>query len=305
MEEIVKSKGLKKYYGKVKAVDRIDFTIKKGEVYGFLGPNGAGKTTTLEILEGLRKADAGEVKIFGLDAFKDQQKIKEKIGVQLQATSLDEKMKVGEALRLFAGFYKKQADYNYLLKLVSLEEKEKSLYETISGGQKQRLALALALVNEPELIFLDEPTSGLDPQARHNLWDILIKMKKKNKTIILTTHYMEEAEKLCDCVAIIDHGKIIAEDTPKNLIDSIKLSSSITFKTKTKIDSNRFCEIEGVSRVFSQNSEYVLHCSRLQKTLVGVLEMAKKDEFVIEHLSVTRPTLEDVFLELTGRSLRD
>jgi len=305
MEDIVICKGLKKYYGRVKAVDGISFSIKKGEVYGFLGPNGAGKTTTLEILEGLRKADAGEVRIFGLDGFKNQQKIKERFGVQLQATSLDEKIKVGEALRLFAGFYKKQADINYLLKLVSLEEKEKSLYETLSGGQKQRLALALALVNEPELIFLDEPTSGLDPQARHNLWDILMKMKKKNKTIILTTHYMEEAEKLCDRVAIIDHGEIIAEDTPENLIDSINLSSSITFKTKAKIDKDKFCGIKGVNRVFSQNSEYVLHSTRLQRTLVGVLEMAKKEDFEIEHLSVTRPTLEDVFLELTGRSLRD
>jgi len=305
MDKVLVVEGLKKHYGKVKAVDGISFEIERGEVYGFLGPNGAGKTTTLEIIEGLRKAQAGKISIFGLDSIKEQQKIKEKFGIALQATSLDEKVKVGEALKLFASFYKKQSDYDELIDLVSLRDKEKALYETLSGGQKQRLAVALALVNDPELVFLDEPTTGLDPQARHNLWDIILKMKEMKKTVILTTHYMEEAEKLCDRVAIIDHGKIIAEGAPAELILKLKLSSSINFKTTDEIQSKLLEHLKGVTKVFVDNSNFLIHSDNLQDTLMALLMLINKHCWAIEELNVTRATLEDVFLELTGRRLRD
>lgn len=305
MEKVLIVEGLKRYYGKVKAVDGISFEIERGEVYGFLGPNGAGKTTTLEIIEGLRKAQAGKISIFGLDSIKEQQKIKEKFGIALQATSLDEKVKVGEALKLFASFYQKQSDYDRLIDLVSLRDKEKALYETLSGGQKQRLAVALALVNDPELVFLDEPTTGLDPQARHNLWDIILKMKEMKKTVILTTHYMEEAEKLCDRVAIIDHGKIIAEGAPQELISRLKLSSSIDFKTADKIKPELLERLKGVKNVFVENSDYLIHSDNLQDTLMALLTLINKHCWIIEELNITRATLEDVFLELTGRRLRD
>lgn len=305
MEKVLVVDGLKKHYGKVKAVDGISFEISRGEVYGFLGPNGAGKTTTLEIIEGLRKAQSGKISIFGLDSSKEQQKIKEKFGIALQATSLDRKVKVGEALKLFASFYKNQTDFDELIELVSLRDKEKALYETLSGGQKQRLAVALALVNDPDLVFLDEPTTGLDPQARHNLWDIILKMRDMKKTIILTTHYMEEAEKLCDRVAIIDHGKIIAEGAPSELISKLNLSSSIDFKTADKIKPELLEKLKGVKHVFVQNSDYLIHSNRLQDTLMALLTLINKHCWVIEELNITRATLEDVFLELTGRRLRD
>jgi ABC-2 type transport system ATP-binding protein len=305
MDKVLVVEGLKKHYGKVKAVDGISFEIERGEVYGFLGPNGAGKTTTLEIIEGLRKAQAGKISIFGLDSIKEQQKIKEKFGIALQATSLDEKVKVGEALKLFASFYENQSDYDELIDLVSLRDKEKALYETLSGGQKQRLAVALALVNDPELVFLDEPTTGLDPQARHNLWDIILKMKEMKKTVILTTHYMEEAEKLCDRVAIIDHGKIIAEGAPAELILKLKLSSSINFKTADEIQPKLLERLKGVSKVFVENSNFLIHSDNLQDTLMALLTLINKHCWAIEELNVTRATLEDVFLELTGRRLRD
>jgi ABC-2 type transport system ATP-binding protein len=305
MEKVLIVEGLKKHYGKVKAVDGISFEIERGEVYGFLGPNGAGKTTTLEIIEGLRKAQAGKVSIFGLDSIKEQQKIKEKFGIALQATSLDEKVKVGEALKLFASFYEKQSNYDELIDLVSLRDKEKALYETLSGGQKQRLAVALALVNDPEIVFLDEPTTGLDPQARHNLWDIILKMKEMKKTVILTTHYMEEAEKLCNRVAIIDHGKIIAEGAPQELISKLKLSSSIDFKTADKIKPELLERLKGVKNVFVENSDYLIHSDNLQGTLMALLTLINKHCWIIEELNITRATLEDVFLELTGRRLRD
>jgi ABC-2 type transport system ATP-binding protein len=305
IKKILICQGLKKHYGNVKAVDGIDFYINTGEVYGFLGPNGAGKTTTLEILEGLRKPDAGKITILGYDAQEDLKRIKERVGIQLQATALDDKIKVGEALSLFGSFFNQQADHQELLNLVSLKDKEYALYETLSGGQKQRLAVALALVNQPDLIFLDEPTTGLDPQARRNLWDIILKMKAASKTIILTTHYMEEAEKLCDRVAIIDHGKIISTGTPKKLIDDLNMNSSIHFITDVKINPQQFEALRGGQRVFVQGSEYTVHSGNLQETLADLLAMANDKRFVIEELSVTRATLEDVFLEMTGRSLRD
>lgn len=298
-------KNLKKYYGKVKAVDGISFYINRGEVYGLLGPNGAGKTTTLEVFEGLRKPDSGEVTILGINAFTEIDRIKQRIGVQLQSTALGEKLKVGEAIRLFRSFYDKQADYDWLIDLMLLREKENTLYEHLSGGQKQRLALALALVNDPDIIFLDEPTSGLDPQARRKLWDVIRKMKSMKKTVILTTHYMDEAEKLCDRVAIVDKGKIIAEDKPQNLIDTMETNNRIHFRASSKFTKKDLSTLAAVNNVFINDSEYIIQSRDLQKSLVALLDTAKKRGSELSELKVTKATLEDLFIEKTGRSLRD
>lgn len=215
---VVEVTNLSKYYGEVKAVDEISFKVKSGEVFGILGPNGAGKTTTLEILEGLRKPTSGLIKVLGKDLPAHRKAIKQKIGVQLQASSFFDYLTTTETLNLFASFYKEALDSETLIKEVSLEPKAKTFVNDLSGGQKQRLAIAKALVNDPELIFLDEPTTGLDPQARHNLWDLIKAIQVKGKTLIMTTHYMDEAEVLCDRVAIMDEGKIKEIDTPKELI---------------------------------------------------------------------------------------
>jgi len=218
---IVQVHHLRKTYNSLVAVDDISFEVKEGEIFGILGPNGAGKTTTVEMIEGIRPIDSGKVKVLGIDARKNPQKLKEIIGVQLQEGSFHDLLTVWETLDLLSSFYKKSRDLKEVLALTGLEEKKKTLVSKLSGGQKQRLALAAALVCEPPILFLDEPTTGLDPQARHHTWGFINQIKKEGKTVILTTHYMEEAEKLCDRVAILDYGKIIALDTPGNLIKEL------------------------------------------------------------------------------------
>src|SRR3990172_8246430 len=222
-------KGVSKSYGALRAVDDLSFTVSRGEIFGLLGPNGAGKTTTLEIIEGLRSQDKGEIYIEGYNVLKELDKVKEVIGVQLQRTSIYNKIKIGEAIKLFGGYYKKRKGVDELLKLVALEDKKNVYHMKLSGGQQQRFALALALVNDPSIVFLDEPTTGLDPQARHNLWGIIEKMKSDKKTVILTTHYMAEAEKLCDRIAIVDQGRKIAEGTPRGLIAQLNVESCLEF----------------------------------------------------------------------------
>src|SRR5580692_6681446 len=217
---------LKKSYGDVHAVKGIDFTIQSGEVFGLLGPNGAGKTTTVEILEGLRPRTGGEVSVLGFDPDRQRQQLKDRIGVCLQATNLPEKIRVREAMQVFASFYSRHVDLNKLLQRLQLEEKRDAFYSTLSGGQKQRLALALALVNDPALLFLDEPTTGLDPQVRAEIHGLLEQLRGENRTILLTTHYIEEAERLCDRVAIIDQGRIIAMDTPRKLQQQSRAAST-------------------------------------------------------------------------------
>src|SRR5271154_1806669 len=231
--------GLKKSYGDVHAVKGIDFEIQTGEVFGLLGPNGAGKTTTVEILEGLRPRSAGQVAVLGFDPDKQRQSLKDRIGVCLQATNLPEKIRVREALQVFSSFYTRHADLNQLLRRLQLEEKREAFYGAISGGQKQRLALALALVNDPQLIFLDEPTTGLDPQVRVEIHSLLEELKKEHRTILMTTHYIEEAERLCDRVAIVDEGRIIALDTPSRLQQQSRHASSIVVTCATPFPENR------------------------------------------------------------------
>lgn len=304
-EVIIKVDSITKSYGKLRAVDRLSFSAYRGEIFGLLGPNGAGKTTTLEMIEGLRIPDNGEIYLDGHDVRKDLQKVKEIIGVQLQSTSLYNKIKVGEAIELFGNYYKKRRSVDELLKLVSLEDKRNTYHQDLSGGQKQRLALAITLVNDPQIVFLDEPTTGLDPQARRNLWDIISKMKSEDKTIIITTHYMEEAEKLCDRIAIMDHGKILAQGTPYELIAQLKVSSCVEFSSNGLTKRERLENLPSVTKALHKGGQVELFSNDPQKALLSLMQFSKSENIEIKDLHIRKATLEDLFLELTGRSLRE
>jgi len=283
----------------------VSFNVEKGEVFGILGPNGAGKTTTVEMIEGLRKPNAGNIKICDIDAIKEPQRIKELIGVQLQATSLYDNIRVKEAIELFGSYYSKSVPAAEIMEEVSLTEKKNSQVSKLSGGQKQRLSVGLALVNDPEVVFMDEPTTGLDPQARRNVWSIVEKLRERGKTIVITTHYMEEAEQLCHRLAIIDQGKIIAMDTPDNLINNAGLGTSIEFSTSKELDglANKIPGIykvnNGSTRKYSANTRVV---SLILKDLTN---LCYDNQIELENISVKKATLEDVFLAMTGRKLRE
>lgn len=295
-----------KSYGDLKAVDNLSFEARRGEIFGLLGPNGAGKTTTLEMIEGLRKPDSGDIYINGHDVRRELHKVKEVIGVQLQSTSIYNKIKIGEALKLFGGYYKTRRSVDELLKLVALEDKRNTYHMKLSGGQQQRFALALALVNDPKVVFLDEPTTGLDPQARRNLWHIISKMRSEAKTVILTTHYMEEAERLCDRIAIVDHGRKIAEGAPRELVSQMNVESCLEFTANGLAASpEELKRLSAVSKVLTKGEQVELFSKQPQKTLEQLIELARSRGSEIKDLHIRRPTLEDLFLELTGRSLRE
>ena len=299
MNNIIEIKNLKKYYGDTKAVDGISFKVKKGEVFAFLGPNGAGKTTTLEIIEGLRKKDEGKIIYFEKYDSPQDFYIKERIGVQLQNSAFFDNLTVLETLKMFEGLYKTSININELIERMSLVEKKNAKIKELSGGQKQRLAIAVALVNDPEIIFLDEPTTGLDPQARRMIWDTIVDLKSSGKTIVLTTHYMEEAEYLADSVHIIDHGKIIARGTVDEMIKSLNKESVIVFKTSdAKIFEENFDIV-----VFDEKIE--IKADNIEKTLFDIMNFAKNNNVELDDIVIRKPNLEDVFLNLTGRSLRD
>ncbi|SHE78924.1 ABC-2 type transport system ATP-binding protein [Marinitoga hydrogenitolerans DSM 16785] len=299
MNNVIEIKNLKKYYDNTRAVDGISFEVRKGEVFAFLGPNGAGKTTTLEIIEGLRKKDDGEVIYFGRYNSPSDFYIKERIGVQLQNSAFFDNLTVFETLNMFAGLYKKSYNVKKLIDMISLNEKRKAKVKELSGGQKQRLAIAVALVNDPEIIFLDEPTTGLDPQARRMIWEIIIELKKSGKTIVLTTHYMEEAEQLADRVHIIDHGKIIASGTVDDLIKSLKKETVIVFKTENqKLFEEKF-------KCIIIDNKVELETNNIEKDMLKLLEFSKINNINLEDILIRKPNLEDVFLNITGRSLRD
>ena len=304
-EATVRVQNVNKAYGDLKAVDDLSFTVYRGEVFGLLGPNGAGKTTTLEMIEGLRKPDSGEIFINQWNARTDLQKVKEIIGVQLQSTSLYNKIKVGEALALYGGYYQRHRSVDELLELVSLRDKRDAYHINLSGGQMQRLALALTLVNDPKVVFLDEPTTGLDPQARRNLWDIINKMRSDEKTVILTTHYMEEAEQLCDRIAIMDHGKIIAQGTTSELISQLAGESCLEFELEERLALPELQTPPAVTKVEARGATVELFSKNPQESLVSLLDLARDKHAEIKDLHVRRPTLEDLFLKLTGRSLRE
>ena len=303
MAEIVTVRDLTKAYGDVRAVDGISFSVNRGEVFGLVGPNGAGKTTTWEILEGLRRADRGEVNVAGFDLRKDRRKLRERIGVQLQATALFERLTARETLDVFGSMYPRSLPADDLLALVNLEEKADDWTEKLSGGQKQRLAVALALVNDPEIVFLDEPTTGLDPQARRSLWDVIEKLRDTGKTIMLTTHYMEEAERLCQRVGVMDHGKILALDEPEKLILNLEQRDAVEFAANG--DSSAFGTLAGVEEMNVEDGRVTLYTRHLETTLAAVFAHARERGISIEDFHVRNASLEDVFLQLTGRRIRE
>jgi ABC-2 type transport system ATP-binding protein len=302
---LISARGLVKRYGRFAAVDGVSFDVRPGEIFGMLGPNGAGKTTTLEILEGIRRADGGRALVTGLDIRRDRRTVQQRIGVQLQATTLFTELTCHEALTLYGSFYPRALAADELLREVALQEKAKSYPQDLSGGQRQRLALALALVNDPQLIFLDEPTSGLDPQSRRMLWDTVLRLRERGKTILLTTHFMDEAQTLCDRIAILDHGHIIAQDTPAGLIGMLGASATIECELSPGIALEVLRALPGVSDVRSGVERVLLYTVTLEATLVALLRTAAQHEAKIDHLQVHAPTLEDVFLKLTGRALRE
>ena len=304
LQEIIKVQGLVKRYGDFTAVDGSEFSVHKGEVFGLLGPNGAGKTTTLEMLVGLRKPDEGTAIVGGFDITRELDKVKEVIGVQLQSTTLFELLTVEEILHLYGSFYRDHISIPDLIEDMLLTEKKNSRIKGMSGGQKQRLAIALALVHDPQIIFLDEPTTGLDPQARRTLWDIILRLKDRGKTVVLTTHYMDEAHVLCDRIAIMDQGKLIALDTPGELVKNLQSDSAVEFRFDEEADVV-LEEIEAVKQVGSQKDVHILYTDDLQKTLTSLIATASEKELKLVDLQTRTATLEDVFIHMTGRRLRE
>lgn len=304
-ENMVQVKGLVKKYGTFTAVNGLEFSVQKGEVFGLLGPNGAGKTTTIEMLVGLRKPDSGTALLAGFDVKKEIKKVKELIGIQLQSTSLFELLKVEEILHLYASFYPYHIDINQLITDMLLTEKRNDRIKSLSGGQKQRLAIALALIHDPKVVFLDEPTTGLDPQARRTLWDIILRLKERGKTIILSTHYMDEAHVLCDRIGIMDQGELIALDTPTKLVKQLQSSSTIEFHLTDPPDRESLLQLDGVKDVEIRDKFVQLYTDELQVSLTALIQYTSKQVITIEDLQTRTATLEDVFIHMTGRSLRE
>lgn len=305
---IIEVNGLVKNYGDLKAVDNVSFSVAAGEIFGILGPNGAGKTTTLKMIEGMRKPDGGSVSIKEIQVWPNPGATKALIGVQLQTTALFDYLTVREMLALFGSFYRLRLSgekIDGLLAAVSLIDKQKARVNELSGGQQQRLSIALALVNDPEVVFLDEPTTGLDPQARRRLWDVVREINSKGKTIVLTTHYMEEAEVLCGRVAIMDAGRVIEIDTPKDLIEGLGAEVKITFGSNRDIELAELKSATGATSVSKADDGYVLYTADVQRSIVGLFNQAQKSSSLIENLSVSGADLEDVFLHHTGKGLRD
>jgi len=296
---------LSKRYGDLAAVDGVSFRVERGETFGILGPNGAGKTTTLEMVEGLRVPDGGQIRLLGLDAVCQKRLVQERIGVQLQSQALWPELTVEETLRTFAALFRRRVDLRPLLERFALSEKRRSRVKDLSGGQKQRLSVAVALVNDPEVVFLDEPTTGLDPQARHVLWDLVREMKGEGKTVILTTHYMEEAEALCDRVAIMDHGRIIALDTPRQLVRALAFDSTVECNFAEPVEVERLRSLPAVRDARREDGGYFLFTNDVSATLAGLMGLSDGGGQRAQSLHVRTATLEDVFMSLTGRRLRD
>ncbi len=308
LKPALRVQNLRKAYKDVVAVDGLDLEVPAGECFGLLGPNGAGKTTTIEICEGLTAADSGEVEVLGLSWRSDGAELRQRLGIQLQETQLSEKLTVHETIRLFRSFFRQGASPAEVIGLVQLEEKRNSRVGALSGGQKQRLALACALVGKPDLLFLDEPTTGLDPQARRQLWELIEEMKKAGTTIVLTTHYMDEAERLCDRVAIMDHGKIIALGTPRELVASIGIEHVVEFAAGSQahpLEAARLHDIEGVRDIRADNGTVRMQVSELHRAVPALLDELGRQGAPLTELRTHSASLEDVFVALTGRHLRD
>jgi len=301
----VRCRELVKRFADVTAVDGLDLEVHQGECFGLLGPNGAGKTTTVEILEGLTEPDSGLVEILGMAWGNNDRKLRERLGAQLQETQLSDKLTVEETVRLFRSFYHAGRTVDEVISIVALDEKRKARVGKLSGGQKQRLAVACALVGDPDLLFLDEPTTGLDPQARLQLWDVIEQYQAGGGTVLLTTHYMEEATRLCDRVAIMDHGRMIALGTPAELIASLGADQIIEFTIDGSIQSGTLELLPGVRHVRAGTRNYALTVSQIGTTLPALLGEFDRHGIRLDTLTTHQATLEDVFVSITGRMLRD
>ncbi len=307
MEEAVQVDGLVKRFGPVTAVDGISFAVKRGEVFGILGPNGAGKTTTLEIIEGLQKPDQGRVTVLGMDILDKPSQVKARIGVQLQSSAYHDYLSLKEVLSLFGSFYPKRVAPDDLLEQVGLSDRANSRVNQLSGGQKQRFTVAASLVNSPELVILDEPTTGLDPQARRNLWELVGSIHNRGVTVVLTTHYMEEAEALCDRLAIMDRGRLVAVDAPGKLISQLQATYTVKLVVASPLTDDQLALLNGDGEVvhLTEKNSYLLRLRNTPKALGAMLDELARSDISLDHLEVTPVTLEDVFLELTGNELRD
>jgi len=303
---VISVAALEKSYGAVRAVDAISFEVAEGEIFGVVGPNGAGKTTTIECLEGLRAPDGGQVRVLGLDPHRDGDALRERIGAQLQQSALPARLRVGEAMRLFASFYARPLDPELILDGLGLADRKKAAFADLSGGQRQRLSIALALVGDPELVFFDELTSGLDPQARHATWDLVRDVRAQGKTVFLTTHYMEEAERLCDRIMIIDAGRIVMLDTPAALVRALGAEQRIAFVADGMTDEvvGSLRAIPGVERVERSGGRVVVY-GQSDRLLAPILTVLEEAQLPFHDLQTEKPNVEDVFLALTGREMRD
>ena len=305
MRPVIQVSGVRKTYGKTVAVDEVSFEVNDGEIFGLIGPNGAGKTTTMECIEGLRTPDRGSISVLGLDPFRQVYKLQDRIGVQLQQAQLQKRIKVWEAVDLWASLYQKKAiDGEQLLEQLGLTDKRNAWFMNLSGGQKQRLFIALALINDPEVVFLDELTTGLDPQSRRAIWDLVRGIRERGKTVFLTTHLMEEAERLCDRVAIIEHGRIIDIDRPDKLVDRHCPERTVVLTTNDPVAEDRFRAIPGVETVNCADSRFTIH-GRGDDLVTDVIHCLSENSIRVTDFRTILPNLEDVFLKLTGHSIRE
>jgi ABC-2 type transport system ATP-binding protein len=305
MPPVIQVSGVRKTYGSTVAVDEVSLEVNDGEVFGLIGPNGAGKTTTMECIEGLRKPDRGTISVLGLDPVRQVYKLQDRIGVQLQQAQLQKRIKVWEAVDLWASLYRKKAiDAAHLLEQLGLTDKRESWFMNLSGGQKQRLFIALALINDPEVVFLDELTTGLDPQSRRAIWDLVRDIRERGKTVFLTTHLMEEAERLCDRVAIIEHGRIIDIDSPQRLIDRHCPERTVVLVTSDPFAEERFRAIPAVESVICTDTRFNIR-GRGDDLVAEVIQCLSENRIRVTEFRTILPNLEDVFLKLTGHSIRE
>jgi ABC-2 type transport system ATP-binding protein len=305
MRPVIQVSGVRKTYGRTVAVDQVSFEVNNGEIFGLIGPNGAGKTTTMECIEGLRTPDRGAISVLGLDPFRDLYKLQDRIGVQLQQAQLQKRIKVWEAVDLWASLYKKNTtDGERLLEQLGLTDKRNAWFMTLSGGQKQRLFIALALINDPEVVFLDELTTGLDPQSRRAIWDLVRAIGERGKTVFLTTHLMEEAERLCDRVAIIEHGRIVDIDTPESLVNRHCPERTVVLATDDRTAAERFRTIPRVEEVICSGLQFTIR-GRGDDLVTEVIHCLSENRIRVTDFRTILPNLEDVFLKLTGHSIRD
>lgn len=305
MLPVIQVSGVRKTYGPTVAVDEVSFEVNDGEIFGLIGPNGAGKTTTMECIEGLRTPDRGSISVLGLDPFRQVYKLQDRIGVQLQQAQLQKRIKVWEAVDLWASLYQKKAiDGEHLLEQLGLTDKRNAWFMNLSGGQKQRLFIALALINDPEVVFLDELTTGLDPQSRRAIWDLVRSIRERGKTVFLTTHLMEEAERLCDRVAIIEHGRIIDIDRPDKLVDRHCPERTVVLTTNDPVAKEHFRAIPGVEAVNCTDFRFTIH-GRGDDLVTEVIHCLSENRIRVTDFRTILPNLEDVFLKLTGHSIRE